>query len=298
MHTRDRTALITGATSGIGLIAAKDLARQGYRVLMTARDRAKGQRVLDMIAAETGNSSLELYVGDLARMEDTRRIALEVRARHEAIHILCNNAGGIFLKRQTTVDQFEQTLAVNYLTPFLLTNLLLPTLQATGKSRIINVSSNVHTQGRIKWHDLQRVHGYQGFGAYSQSKLLIMLFTFGLARRLANPQISCIAVHPGVVASAFWDSATPLVRPVFQFIKQNIAITSVEGASALVDAATNLAFDGQTGFYLAQHTVKRAKAIAYDTAVQDRLWDETQRMLEKWLDATEYVGTMPASSAR
>ena len=154
-----RTALVTGATNGIGKVTALELARQGYRVLLTSRDAAKGQQVLDEIMTQTGNDALEVYLGDLSSMADVRRIALEVRAKHPTLDVLVNNAGGLIDERRDTVDGFEYTFAFNHLAYFLLTNLLLPSLKAaaqeSGEARVVSVSSTANNNGRMRWDDLQ-----------------------------------------------------------------------------------------------------------------------------------------------
>ena len=179
---KGRTVLITGATNGIGLAAARQLCEQGANLIIGARVRERGESVVRELST-LGAGSVDLVVADLASMEEVRRMAQEVSERHPELHVLLNNAGAVYRPRQTTVDGFEMTFAVNHLAPFLLTNLLLPTLTASAPSRVVTVASDAAKGARISFDDIGREKHYSPFGAYGQSKLANILFTYELARR-------------------------------------------------------------------------------------------------------------------
>ena len=284
--TAQKTALVTGTTGGIGKVTALELARRGYRVLLTSRDPAKGQRVLEEIKAETENDALELFLGDLSSMDDVRRIALEVCARHPTLDVLVNNAGGLFNERRTTVDSFEMTFALNHLTYFLLTNLLLPSLEAAETARIVSVSSSGNRFGSIRWDDLQYTSGYSGWPAYFQSKLMNVLFANALARRLEGSGVTSNSVHPGLVDSGFNSNTTGFNKLLHSVLKL-FSLTPQQGAQTSLYLVTSPEVEGVTGQYFAAKKVAQANRVAYDEAAQERLWKVSEELLSPWLDLVE-----------
>ena len=292
--TPRKIALVTGATNGIGKVTALELAKAGYRVLLTSRDAAKGKKVLEEIRAQSGNDALELFVGDLLSMTDVRRIALEIRERHPKLDVLVNNAGGLFKERSTTVDGFEYTFAFNHLSYFLLTNLLLPNLKVAGDARVVSVSSAANRLGRIHWDDLQFSTGYSAYAAYNQSKLMNVLFANALARRLRGTGVTSNSLHPGVVRSGFNFNPGGPIRVVFA-ISKLMAVSPEKGAQTSLYLATSPEVNGVTGQYFANKKQKRANAIAYGESAQERLWDLSEKLLSSWLDP---VGSTGAESTR
>ena len=284
-----KTALVTGSTNGIGKVTALELAKAGYRVLLTSRDAAKAEKVLEEVRIQSGNDALELFVGDLSSMEEVRRIALEVRARHEKLDVLVNNAGGVFRERRETVDGFEYTFAFNHLAYFLLTNLLLSGLKAAGNARVVSVSSSAQFFGRLRWHDPQLKAGYTAFSAYSQSKLMNVLFANALARRLGGTGVTSNSLHPGVVRSGFGRDLRGFDRLFF-----NLAIFSSvspeKGAETSVYLATSPEAEGVTGTYFERKKPRRVNPIAYDEAAQERLWALSAQLVSSWIDPVEDAG--------
>ncbi len=278
-----KTALVTGATNGIGKVTALELAKAGYRVLFTSRDAGKGQRVLEELRAQSGSEALELYIGDLSNMTDVRRIALEVREQYPKLDVLVNNAGGVFSERKTTVDGFEYTFAFNHLAYFLLTNLLLPSLKAAGNARVISVSSSANLLGRMRWDDLEFKTGYGDFAAYNQSKLMNVLFANALARRLGGTGVTSNSLHPGLVRTGFGEQMTGVTK-FFLGVFQLFAITPEKGAQTSLYLATSPEVNGVTGAYFYNKRQGRANSIAYDQGAQDRLWALSEKRLEPWLD--------------
>ena len=283
---KQKAALVTGATNGIGKITALELARAGYRVLLTSRDAAKGERVLGEIRIATGNSALELFVGDLSSMSDVRRIALEVGERHPKLDVLVNNAGGVFQERSTTADGFETTFAFNHLAYFLLTNLLLPNLNAAGAARVVSVSSNSNNIGRMRWDDLQAKREYNSGLVYAQSKLMNVLFANALARRLRGTGVTSNSLHPGIVNTGFGKTIRGPIRVIY-WVTNLISVTAEQGAQTSLYLATSPEVAGVTGQYFATKKVARANRVAYDESAQERLWRLSEEQLEPWLNPVD-----------
>ena len=167
----NKICMVTGATSGMGKATATALARMGATVILVARNQSKGEQVRDEIRMLSGNTNVEVMLADLSSQQLIRKLAATFRQNYQQLHVLVNNAGGIYFQRETTVDGLEMTFATNHLAYFLLTNLLLDVLQASAPARIINVSSNVERIGNINFNDLQLEKRYISIVAYAQAKL-------------------------------------------------------------------------------------------------------------------------------
>jgi retinol dehydrogenase 14 len=277
MSLNGKTILVTGATNGIGKAAALAFARQGAHVALTARDEARGRATLEEIKAATGNDNIELYIADLSKQADVRKLAAEFSAQHETLDVLLNNAGGVFDTRLTTADGLEMTFALNHLAYFLLTNLLLETLKRTPNARIINVSSSAQGLGKLNFDDLQSTK-FSSFGAYSMSKLANVIFTYSLAKRLEGTGVTVNALHPGNVATGFGDnSKSAVMRFIYSVIKR-FSITPESGADTAVYLASSPDVAGKTGGYYEKRKLKRSNPVSYDAAVQERLWLESAKL--------------------
>jgi NAD(P)-dependent dehydrogenase (short-subunit alcohol dehydrogenase family) len=285
INKSQKTVLVTGATNGIGKVTALELAKMGYRVLLTSRDTIKGQKVLEEIQTQSGNHSLELFVGDLSSMADVRRISLEVSALHPKLDVLVNNAGGIFTERQNTVDGFEYTLAFNHLSYFLLTVSLLPILKAAENARIVSVSSGANLMAQMHWEDLEFKTGYKDFLVYNQSKLMNVLFANGLARRLTGSGVTSNSLHPGIVRSGFGEQMSGFNKFLLNTFKL-FSVTPERGAQTSLYLATSSEVEGVTGGYFDKKKQRRANPIAYDEAAQDRLWNWSEKLVSPWLNVT------------
>ncbi len=182
-----KVIIVTGSNSGIGKETTKALAGMGATVVMAVRNRERGEMARAEIAEETGNESVSVMVCDMASRDSIKRFSDEFRSRHDRLDVLINNAGAVFAKRQLSVDGIESSMAVNYIGPFLLTRELLPLLEASAPSRIVNVSSGLSGSAKIDFDDLQREKGYKGMQAYAGSKLMLTTYTLKLARRLGAP---------------------------------------------------------------------------------------------------------------
>jgi len=277
---RGKTCLVTGATSGIGAVTALELARLGATVVVAGRNAAKCRARVDAIRLETGGR-IEAVVADLASQAQVRRMAAEVASRFERLDVLVNNAGTYLFDRTLTVDGLEKTFAVNYLSHFLLTNLLLDRLAASPSSRVVCVSSVAHLHGRIDFDNLQGERHYDRLDAYSRSKLAILMFAYELARRRGGARPTANALHPGIVATNL-GSENGFVRGWLRVRVRNLVnrsmITPEEGARTSVLLASSPDAEGITGHYFDQGRDVRSSPASYDEAVARRLWEVSEEL--------------------
>ena len=278
---KDKRVLITGATNGIGKAAALELAKMGAGVVIVGRSESKTQRVLDELKQASGSDRLDMLVADLSSIEQIRRVADEFRARYDRLDVLLNNAGAIFPTYQESVDGLEMTFALNHISYFLLTHLLLDNLketaQAQGAARIVNVSSSAHTGAR---HGLRldrpgdaSAFSLFGAGAYGESKLANILFTYELARRLEGTGVSVNAVHPGLVATGFGGEHKGLIGFLMRILQRLVAKTPQQGAETLVYLAASPDIKGVSGKYWRDKKQVSSSKISYDQEQQERLWE-------------------------
>ncbi len=277
MTMRNQVCMITGATSGMGKATAAALAQMGATVILVARNRSKGETVRDEIRAQSGNINVEVLFADLSSQQSIRELVDTFRQRYQQLHVLVNNAGGIFFKRETSVDGFEMTFALNHLGYFLLTDLLLDTLKASAPARIINISSSVERVGNINLNDLQSEKRYMSFGAYSQSKLATMLFTYELARRLAGTGVTVNAVTPGPVATNFGKTSTGIVPAVFSFLF-SFARSPEDGARTAIYLASSPEVEGVTGKAFYHSKELRSSKKSYDVELQQKIWQISEEL--------------------
>ncbi len=274
-----KTCLVTGATSGIGEVTARELARGGTRVIVVGRDPQRCAATVEHIKGETGNSEVEYLVADLSSQADIRGLADVFLERHKRLDVLVNNAGAVFLRRQESIDGIEKTFALNHLSYFLLTNLLLDTLKASTPSRIVNVSSNSHYGSALDFDDLQSVKRYRSMKVYGRSKFANVLFTYELARRLEGTGVTVNALHPGFVRTNMGKNNGWLVRllaPVWQIS----AISTEEGARTSIFLASSPEVEGMTGKFFVQEKVVRSDPATYDETSAKRLWEISAEIID------------------
>ncbi len=277
-----RTALVTGASLGIGKETAAALAGMGARVVMVARDPGRGQAALADVKRQSGRDDVDLMLADLSSLEQIRRLAPEFRSKYDRLHILVNNAGAHNYDRQVTVDGYEMTFAVNHLAHFLLTKLLLDVIEASAPARIVNVSSGAHVGGHVNFEDLNGERGYSGMRAYGQSKLANVLFTYELARRLEGRGVTANALHPGVVRTGFGRNNAGVVGTLFtmaQIVGRPFYITPEQGAQTSIYLAASPEVEGVTGKYFYRCREKQSNAESYDNDVARRLWEVSEQMI-------------------
>ncbi|MGH2495464.1 MAG: SDR family oxidoreductase [Ktedonobacteraceae bacterium] len=268
-----KICMVTGANSGIGKATAMGLAQMGATVVMVSRDLARGEAAQREIKAKSGNDAVDLLLADLSSQQSIRQLAEHFKQRYSQLHVLINNAGVANLTRRETVDGLEMTFAVNYLAPFLLTNLLLEVIEASVPARIVNVSSNSHEAGYINLEDLQSKKHYRS-RAYGQSKLALVLFSYELARRLQGTGITANSLHPGFVATNFAQgNLSPVAHTAAKLVLSVLGVSPEEGAKTSLYLATSPQVKGVTGKYFDKGKEKPSVPISYDTSLQQRLWE-------------------------
>jgi NAD(P)-dependent dehydrogenase (short-subunit alcohol dehydrogenase family) len=267
-----KTVVITGATSGIGEVAACTLARQGARIVLIARDRTRGEHTLERIEAVAPDQRHVAHYANLSRLAEMKRVAEVIAGSETRIDVLINNAGALFGTRQVTGDALEMTFATNHIAYFVVTNLLLARLQATPGARIVSTASDAHKRAKLDFGDLQLEKGYSGFGMYGRSKLMNILFTRELARRLAGSGVTANCLHPGFVATRFADASGGLTSLMVKGAKK-FALTPEEGAKTLIYLASSPEVDGVTGKYFEKCKEAMPTAEAQNDADARRLWE-------------------------
>jgi retinol dehydrogenase 12 len=268
----ERTVLVTGANTGIGLATASAMAGQGWRVYVAARSADKGAAAVAGIRAATGSSAVFFLALDLADLSSVRACAAEFLARGEPLHVLINNAG-VGGRRGLTKQGFELMFGVNHLGHFLLTSLLLERLVAGAPARVVTVSSDAHYNARgIDWEALRRpARGITGLGEYAVSKLCNVLFSQELARRTEGTGVHSYALHPGVVASDIWRRVPWPVRPL---VTRNMLSVSA-GAQTSLYCATSPAVAADSGLFYDKCALREASEVATPELGQ-ALWERSE----------------------
>ena len=274
---KDRVCMITGANSGIGRATALELAKMGATLVMVARDQQKGESAMSEIRKATGNDSIDLLLADLSSLQSVRELAQRFQAKYPRLHVLINNAGLFNQRRHVTPDGYEATFTINYLAPFLLTNLLLDELKSSAPSRIVNVSSVGHYNGHIDFEDLNMEKNYGGWRAYQQSKLALVLFTRELAKKLQGTGVTVNSVHPGTVATNIW--SRPMGPLGFIMSVPKLFMTSPKkGAETVVYLASSPEAVKTSGEYWDKLKVKKSSEESYNEEVAKRLWEVSAKL--------------------
>ncbi|MBZ9749314.1 SDR family NAD(P)-dependent oxidoreductase [Deinococcus sp. HMF7604] len=262
------TVLITGATGGIGLVTARELAQQGHRVLLVGRNPSRTE------AAAQATGAARTFLADLSELRQVRRLAQEVAAQLPQLDLLVNNAGALYTQRQETREGIEQTWALNHLSPFLLTRELLPLLRQSAAPRVVTVASAAHAFGRLRLDDPEFRRGYGGWAAYAQSKLANILFARELSRR--EPGLLSSSVHPGMVATGFAHNNGGWLSRAYRLIDR-FALTPEEGAQTTLHAAT--APLAASGRYYSNRREATPAPQAQDDGAALRLWSLSEAYL-------------------
>lgn len=265
----DRVWIVTGANSGIGRATAEGLARLGGTVILACRDAARGEAAQREIVAAAHNPKVTLMPVDLASQASIQAFADEFTQDYRRLDGLVNNGGVFTYERKVTPDGLETQFAVNYLSGFLLSHLLLDTLIASAPSRIVNVSSSAHRGGTIDFDDLQGEKRYKSARAYSQSKLAQILFTTEFAKRLQETGVTVNACHPGVIKTNLGMEGSPAI---FRFVRMFMS-SPAKGAETPIYLTAAPAAATLTGQYFAKRAVKAPAKKAQDPAVARRLYE-------------------------
>ena len=270
-----KLCVITGANSGLGLATARELAKMGASVVMVCRNQEKCATAVEAIKKTTGNT-VESTIADLASFDSVRKLSKELEEKYQKIHVLINNAGLIMGKRVITQDGLETTFEVNYLSHFLLTNLLLNKLKESAPARIVNVTSDAHLSGHMSFDDLQEEKGYSAMKSYCQSKLAQVLFTYELAERLKGSGVTVNCVHPGAVRSNWGDEAGPLGIGIR--IARPFMLSPEKGAETAIFVATSTDLADISGKYFTKKKARESSAESYNLEERKRLWDVSMKL--------------------
>ena len=277
---RGKTVVVTGATNGIGYVTARELAAQGARVILVARDPRKGARAAARIEEAAGGGAVEFACADLSSQAEIRRLAAEIADAHDRIDVLINNAGAIFARRRLSADGVEMTFALNHLGYFLLTQLLLDRLRAAPRARIVNVSSTAHRRAPLDFEDLQCERSYRAQIAYGRSKLANLSFTYELARRLDGSPVTVNALHPGFVRTGMGNgNGIPFRVAVRLYQRLGGAIDVEAGADTSIFLASAPEVEAVSGRYFVERREVASSDSSYDEDAARRLWEISMAMV-------------------
>lgn len=269
----DRICMVTGGNAGIGKETALELARMEAHVVVVSRNRERGEEAVEDIRESTGNQQVDLLLCDYASQESIRQMTAQFNHDYPRLDVLVNNAGLVNMSRETTVDGLEATFAINHLGYFMNTLLLMDSLSRSSAARIVNVSSDAHRSAQINFDDIMGEHKYSGFGAYGQSKLANVLFTYELDRRLTGTGITTNALHPGFVATNFAKNNGRIAGLVMAVLGRFAARSPEKGAETSTYVASSPEVEGLSGLYFTDCQPVTSSPASYDTVSAQRLWD-------------------------
>jgi NAD(P)-dependent dehydrogenase (short-subunit alcohol dehydrogenase family) len=276
-----KTVVITGATSGIGQVAAEKLAGMGARLVLVARDKARGEAELARLRAITPAINHSIHYADLSLMAEVKRVAAEISAAEPRIDVLINNAGALFGARHVTADGLELTFATNHMSYFLLTYGLRERLRASAPARVVNVASDAHKGRKLNFNDFQpkdlQSTQFSGFKVYGRSKLCNILFTRELARRWAGTGVTANSLHPGFVSTRFGDGSGGLLSWGVRAAKI-FAISPEKGAETIIYLASSPEVSSATGLYYYKCKPATPTKEAQDDSMAQRLWQESEKI--------------------
>ena len=271
---KGKTVVITGATSGIGEVAALTLAKMGARIVAVARSRQRGEATLAQLRSSAPGIAHAIHFADLLRLKEMKRVAAQIADQESRIDVLINNAGAIFARRQLTEDGLERTFALNHMAYFVLTDGLRERLLASGPARIINTASAAHLGANLDFDDLQSAKSYIAMKTYGRSKLCNILFTRELARRLRGSGVTTNCLHPGFVATRFGDQSGGLISR-FVWLAKFFAMSPTKGARTIVYLASSPEVAETAGEYFYKRQPTKPSALAQDDRTALELWQRS-----------------------
>lgn len=267
-----RTAIVSGGTTGIGLHLSIGLARSGLNVVMLGRREDHARMALKQVESNSPGAAVRYLLGDFSDLEEVERVGRSLREEFPRIRVLMNNAGAFYLRRQLSAQGVEKTFAVNHLSHFYLTHLLLDSLRAERDARVIETSSGAHHAPSDRNLDWQMRRGYSGWGAYGQTKLANILFASELARRFAGPELTIVSYHPGFVQTKL-ATRNPFIRPFVRFAYLFVGGSAEEGADTGLYLALDPAVKGKSSGYYVDRQQVRSSRLARDRGLAEDLWD-------------------------
>jgi len=275
-----KTAVVTGANSGIGKITTLELARRNYGVVLVCRNQEKALAVKNEIENETGNTNLHVELCDLSLMKNIAECAKRIKKTHSTIDLLVNNAGLLPQRdREVTKEGLERTFAVNHLAYFLLTRDLLPALDRAESARIINVASEAHKSGTFDTDNVQLKNGYSAIKAYGNSKLFNIMFTRQLHNELKETAITTYSLHPGVVNTNFASKSDSFFAKLFN-LGRFFMLTPEKGASTSIYLSTEPGIEQLSGGYFIKSKPAKPSAVALDDEACRELWGISQKLID------------------
>lgn len=273
LNMRGKICLVTGASSGIGRETALGLAQMGATVLMVVRNRTRGETAAREMRRQASEGKIDLLVADLSSLSEVHQLAAQVCQHYDRLDVLVNNAAVAHAARHTTKDGLETTFATNYLSPFLLTNLLVDLLKKSAPSRIVNVASYTHTWVRtIPWDDLQSERMYDARSVYNLTKLMDILFTYVLAKQLAGTGVTVNCLHPGWPMRTSLDREAKGAFALFGKISNLFAVSAEQGAATSIYLASSPEVTNSSGRYFIKCQLAESSKLSHDEAVAERLW--------------------------
>ncbi len=283
-EVKEKTVLITGATSGIGRETAKALAKMGARVNFTSRSEQKGIFTRDELIKETGNKDIKFYYCELGSFDSVKQLVKNFIKDNSELHILINNAGTWNIIKNTSEDGIELTTQVNYFSPVLLTLLLLDTLRKSTPARIVNVSSAMHRSAKLDLSNLDMKRNFNGIRAYSNSKLALILFTKKLSEILKGTNITVNVLHPGLVKTGIFRKLPRLIADLILIG----ALAPEQGAKTSVYLAASDEVSAITGEYFSNGKIEKSSAASYDNDLTEHLWVITLEYLKTFLQGKDF----------
>ena len=266
-----KNIIITGATDGIGLAAAKSIAKKGYHVSLVGRNPDKGKKALETIIAHSGNENLDFFECDLSLVANVKDLADIIKQKHSKIDVLLNNAGGANKTKQITSEGLEKTFATNQMNYFVLSTELLDILSESNDARIVNVASNAHIGAEVDYENINSEKSFSAWTSYSVSKLMNIIFTYQLASM--QDKVSVNVLHPGFVDTNIAGNEGNLIKYIVKFGAKMFARTVDNGADSSIYLSTSDEIKGVSGKYFFKCREIKSSRASYNQEDWKKVWD-------------------------
>jgi NAD(P)-dependent dehydrogenase (short-subunit alcohol dehydrogenase family) len=279
----EKIALITGSTEGIGKATAMGLAKIGYRVILHGRNAEKTKKIKEEIALVSGNKNIDILVADLSSLEQVQKMAQYFKSKYSHLDLLINNAGLMNPERKVSQDGFELNFQVNYLSHFLLTNLLLEPIKKAPQGRIVNVTSSLYHTGKVNFDDLQSSKNYSLMTTYNTTKLFLVYFTLSLSEKLKSTNVTANCLHPGVVNTRLARDFKGPLKWIFAMLTKVFFISPEKGAENSLFVATSSTLANASGNYFENKKIVDLKPIALIKKNQEKIWSNSQELIKAYV---------------